>query len=30
MLMAFLIWGIAAVVGIGGLYVLGLWVDHDL
>jgi hypothetical protein len=29
-LMALLIWGIAVVVGFGGLYLLGLWVDHDL
>ena len=29
-LMGVLIWGTAAVIGIGGLYLLGLWVDHDL
>jgi hypothetical protein len=26
--MAIVIWGTAAVVGFGGLYVLGLWVDR--
>ena len=26
--MAILIWGTAAVVGIGGLYALGLWIDR--
>jgi hypothetical protein len=29
-LMGVLIWGTATVIGIGGLYLLGLWVDHDL
>jgi hypothetical protein len=29
-LMEALIRGAAAVIGIGGLYLLGLWVDHDL
>ena len=29
-LMAALIWGTVIVVGFGGLYLLGLWVDHDL
>jgi hypothetical protein len=28
-LMGVLIWGTATVIGIGGLYLLGLWVDHD-
>ena len=27
-LMGVVIWGAAAVIGIGGLYLLGLWVDH--
>ncbi len=29
-LMGALVWGTAMVVGFGGLYLLGLWVDHDL
>jgi len=27
--MGLLIWGAAVVIGIGGLYLLGLWIDHD-
>ena len=30
LLMGALIWGAFIVVGVGGLYLLGLWVDHDL
>ena len=29
-LIGLLIWLTAIIVGLGGLYVLGLWVDHDL